>query len=90
MVHAHAGDGIEIHMPSPNSTWLINDEGMKRCCYFALRREGYRRADAQEVLMAQGQILKCSTCGSEMICETGNSGRLRWGMKKARYRLSKG
>lgn len=82
MAHAHAGDGIEIHMPSPNSTWLINDKGMDLCCYQSLQYEGYRRKDAKEELMVQGQVLKCSTCGSEMVCETGISGRLRWALVK--------
>lgn len=55
---------------------------MKQCCYLQLRDEMYHRADIGKPRMVQGQTLKCDACNSEMICENGISGRLRWGMKK--------
>lgn len=68
-------------MSEPNSTWRVNQTGMKTCCYRDLNYEMYRRKGAGEELMIAGHTLKCSQCGSEMICEKGIE-RLRWGMKK--------
>ena len=71
-----------LPVPEANSQWLINGSDMKRCCYQSLQYEGYRRKDNHEQLMVKGQILICSTCNAEMICELGESKRLRWGMQK--------
>jgi len=64
-----------------NATWRVNRTGMKQCCYATLQYEIYRRKDRDEELLKKGNTLICEKCKSEMICEEGISGRLRWGMK---------
>lgn len=68
-------------MSEPNSIWewRVNRKDMPQCCYTSLLSEAYRRHDAKEELMKNGDILKCSTCNSEMICDPSlNDQRLRW------------
>lgn len=55
---------------------------MKNCCYQHLQIEMYARKEGRRELMVNGQTLNCPDCNSEMICETGDSGKLRWGMPK--------
>lgn len=77
------GDGAgPMNVSDPNSTWRVNQRDMKQCCYQSLLYDMNARKDEGRPLIGDGQRLKCGNCGSEMICETGDSGRLRWGMKK--------
>lgn len=68
-------------MSEPSSQWRVNRDGMDPCCYLELKYEMYRRKGVQEELMREGDVLKCSTCNSEMICDPGHDGRLRWRWK---------
>lgn len=69
-------------MSEPNSTWRVNRDGMNPCCYLELKCELYRRKGENEPLMVENDILKCSTCNSEMICDPSlNDQRLRWRWK---------
>lgn len=76
----HFSDRWHFSMAKPNSTWRVNQQDMKRCCYVALQHEMYRRQHDNEELMAMGQTFNCSTCNTEMACGVGLSGRLRWAL----------
>jgi len=65
-------------MSQSNTQWRVNREGMENCCYAALQVEMYRRKEANEELMINGHTLRCPNCNSEMICDPGTGGRLRW------------
>lgn len=63
----------------PNVTWRVNQSEMEMCCYETLKLEMYRRGDAKEPLMRDGDTIKCSTCNSETICDNSlRDGQLRW------------
>jgi hypothetical protein len=66
-------------MSEPNFQWRVNKKDMPQCCYEALVMEGYRRREASEPLLQNGDVFKCPTCGGEMICDPSlRDGRLRW------------
>lgn len=62
--------------------WRVNYKDLKICCRVALDFEIVRRTNEGEPLMNKGDILICETCGTEMICEIGESKKLRWGLKR--------
>lgn len=59
-----------------------NEEGMNPCCKTTLMLEMYRRRDEGEEIHVENDVIKCSTCNSEMICDPSlNDQRLRWRWK---------
>lgn len=79
---AQPQESVKAAMSEPNSRWRVNREGMEQCCYYDLLSEMHRRKGLNEPLMVNGDILKCSTCNSEMVCDPSlNDQRLRWRWK---------
>ena len=70
-------------MAETNSNWRVNRTGVKTCCYAKLQYEMYRRREAGEDLMRDGDMLTCETCHAEMICDKGTADRLRWRLMQA-------
>lgn len=72
---------IEIEkMPEQiKKSWRENLTGFELCCVITLQSEMKRRQDTDEVMMIEGETLKCINCGSELVCNNdGPSGKLRW------------
>lgn len=72
---------LNHQVAEPNTTWRVNQKDMKSCCYESLKFEMRRRKDEQIELMRKGDLLFCDTCKTEMICELGESNKLRWGLR---------
>jgi hypothetical protein len=45
-------------MSEPNSQWRVNKKDMPQCCYESLVMEGYRRKEASELLLRNGDVAK--------------------------------
>lgn len=65
-----------------NTPWRYNLKDMKPCCKQSLALEMYRRQQAGEEVMSDRDEFQCNQCGRLMICEIGESGKLRWGLKR--------
>jgi hypothetical protein len=63
--------------------YRFNRDGLDGCCIAAFKIELYRRKEAGEPLMKDGDTLSCE-CGKRMICEPSKrDGQLRWGLEES-------
>jgi hypothetical protein len=60
--------------------YRFNRKGLNECCIATLTGELYRRKEAKEPLLKDGDTLLCE-CGKRLICEPSRqTGLLRWGL----------
>lgn len=66
-----------------SNTYRFNADKLSECCIATLRLELYRRKEAGEPLLKNGDRLVCK-CGKQVICEPSKrDGQLRWGLDEA-------
>lgn len=59
-------------MSATESTYVVNQSGLMRCCLASLDLEMERRLAVKEPLTVEGQIVHCRYCSSsQMICRDG-------------------